>query len=86
MKFRSRPSIIEAFQWNGKPHDIPEPFRHHRDIDVPLPWESDLSLCIQTLEGRIRAQVGDWVVQGLKGEIYAIKPDIFAMRYDPVEE
>jgi hypothetical protein len=29
---------------------------------------------------------GDWIIRGVKGEIYPCKPDIFALTYDPVDE
>lgn len=38
---------------------------------------------IDTLEGTMTAQPGDWIVQGIKGELYPCKPDIFAATYDP---
>ena len=40
---------------------------------------------IATLEGTMRAEPGDWIITGVKGERYPCKPDIFAMTYDPVE-
>lgn len=39
---------------------------------------------IQTLEGTMRAEVGDWIITGVKGERYPCKPDIFAATYEPV--
>lgn len=39
---------------------------------------------IQTLEGTMTAQPGDWVILGVKGEIYPCKPDIFAQTYEIV--
>ncbi|WP_260427003.1 hypothetical protein [Burkholderia cenocepacia] len=41
---------------------------------------------IQTLEGRMSVEVGDWIITGVKGERYPCKPDIFAMTYEPVEQ
>ncbi len=41
-------------------------------------------LLIQTLEGSLMAQPGDWIIQGVKGELYPCKPDIFAATYDLV--
>ena len=41
-------------------------------------------LRIWTLEGVMEAQVGDWIIQGVKGEIYPCKPDIFKATYEPV--
>lgn len=40
-------------------------------------------LCIGTLEGTMVAEAGDWIIRGVKGEIYPCKPDIFAATYEP---
>lgn len=39
---------------------------------------------IKTLEGDHTASPGDWIIRGVKGELYPCKPDIFAATYDPV--
>lgn len=39
---------------------------------------------IDTLEGPMRVRRGDWVVLGVEGEVYAVKPSIFAKTYEPV--
>ena len=41
---------------------------------------------INTLEGRMTAQVGDWIIKGVAGEFYPCKPDIFEATYEAVEE
>ena len=41
-------------------------------------------LMIRTLEGDMRATYGDHVIQGVQGELYPCKPDIFAATYIPV--
>lgn len=46
----------------------------------PLPFGR-----IKTLEGTMSVQLGDWIIRGVKGELYACKPDIFAETYDLVE-
>jgi hypothetical protein len=38
---------------------------------------------IQTLEGQLHALPGDWIIRGIKGELYPCKPDIFAESYEP---
>lgn len=40
-------------------------------------------LAIQTLEGQMVARPGDWIIKGVKGEIYPCKPDIFEATYEP---
>jgi hypothetical protein len=42
-------------------------------------------LLIDTLEGVMRGDEGDWIIRGVKGEFYPCKPDIFAATYEPVE-
>ena len=39
---------------------------------------------IRTLEGTMTAHESDWVVQGVQGEFYPVKPDIFTATYEPV--
>ncbi|KKL21370.1 hypothetical protein LCGC14_2446120, partial [marine sediment metagenome] len=36
--------------------------------------------------GDMKANVGDWIIQGVKGEVYPCKPDIFEATYEPAEE
>ncbi len=38
---------------------------------------------ITTLEGEMTADPGDWIIRGVKGEFYPIKPDIFEQTYEP---
>lgn len=40
---------------------------------------------INTLEGTMVAQPGDWIIKGINGELYPCKPDIFEKTYDLVE-
>lgn len=41
---------------------------------------------IVTLEGTMRADPGDWIITGVKGERYPCKPDIFEATYEPAED
>ena len=41
-------------------------------------------LMIRTLEGDMRADDGDWIIKGIKGEFYPCKPDIFESSYEAV--
>lgn len=43
-------------------------------------------VAINTLEGWHRADLGDWIIKGVKGEFYPCKPDIFEMTYEPAME
>ena len=40
---------------------------------------------IETLEGVMKANKGDWIIKGVKGELYPCKPDVFEMTYEKVD-
>ena len=75
MKYRKKPVVIEAWQFDG----INFPALH------PFIWSGG-ELKIATLEGDMLVSPGDWVITGVKGEVYPCKPDIFEATYDPVEQ
>ena len=84
MKFRKKPVVIEAVQWDGKLPTIEKLLEGSTSKSV----EQDLcdpALVIETLEGKMRAEVGDWIIRGVKGELYPCKPDIFESTYDKVD-
>lgn len=90
MKYRKKPVVIEAVQllwttWNemcdfagvgkiedGKPEGV-------------MLEGNKCGLRIPTLEGEMLASEGDYVIRGVKGELYPCKPDIFDATYEPVE-
>lgn len=41
---------------------------------------------IETLEGVMTADIGDYIIKGVKGECYPCKPDIFHMTYEEISE
>lgn len=42
-------------------------------------------ITVSTLEGPIFASPGDWIIRGIKGELYPCKPDIFDATYEPAD-
>lgn len=91
-KFRKKPIVIEAEQFNGYPPD--GQYATRGAVVMPLGVGSGICECgarleahgaIKTLEGRMKACPGDWVITGVKGEHYPCKPDIFAATYEPAE-
>lgn len=85
-KFRKKPVVIHAVQWDGNMTTL-DPLWEHADPQ----WEVEQSLLdpalvIRTLEGDMRANVGDWIICGVNGELYPCKPDIFEKTYEPMEE
>ena len=48
-------------------------------------YQTNVELEISTLEGTMKANPGDWIITGVKGEKYPCKPDIFEASYELVE-
>lgn len=92
MKYRKKPVVIEAFQWTGGIDQKEDPIWIVEAIkkgDVLLsyaPTVAKPTLIIKTLEGSMAAQQGDYIIKGVKGELYPCKPDIFAATYEKVNE
>ena len=96
--FQKRPVIVEAFQMTRERRqdnsDWPEWL--HRAWCLPNDQAGSLfpedfpdsdgkdRLKIFTLEGAHLVDFDDWIIKGVKGEIYACKPDIFALSYEPL--
>jgi hypothetical protein len=99
MRFRKKPVEIEAVQllwstWNemcdhagvGKLSDgKPEGCYIDEDGNATTDANGKIGLQIPTLEGLMLAREGDWVIRGVKGELYPCKDEIFRMTYEPVE-
>ena len=81
MKYRKKPVCIEAIQYLGHNFNLVRQFVGN---GFPLHQLGDGVLGIQTLEGVMSAQIGDWIIRGVKGEHYPCKPDIFEATYEPV--
>ena len=79
MRFRKRPVEIEAWCNAQQGEGMPD------WVLADAVETDDGALIIRTLEGDMRADVGDWLVQGVKGEVYPVKPDIFVATYEKVE-
>lgn len=86
MKFRKKPVVIEAYQLIKETEHT---------VQLPPKWfvaalvngtitEDDgrTRIYIKTLEGIMQANIGDWIIQGVKGELYPCKPSIFAATYE----
>lgn len=78
MKYIKKPVVIEAVQWTGD--NIQEILDFADDVVQTTP-----SLLIETLEGTMRASIGDYIIKGVSGEFYPCKPDIFHKTYAPVD-
>lgn len=87
--FRKMPVEIEAIKFDGyeaSAREIEKAFRAEYEIEG---YGADyggrlVRLRIKTLEGTMTADPGDWIIKGVKGEVYPCKPDIFAATYEAV--
>jgi len=76
MRFTSLDSYLEIVDWMkavGDTHALAGEVRYTTPI-----------MLIQTLEGAMAANPGDWIVRGVAGEFYPCRDDIFAATYEPV--
>ena len=95
MKFRKKPVVIEAFQMTKKRRwDNSEwPTWLHiawnkmqgEEGALFISGKNGEDLSITTLEGDHKVTWDDYIIQGIKGELYSCKPDIFLQTYEPVD-
>lgn len=78
-KYRKKPVVVEAVQFANSA-DIHEFCKDKAREPVGKDY-----LEIETLEGVMRANKGDYIIKGVAGEFYPCKPDIFEQTYEPVE-
>jgi hypothetical protein len=87
-KFRKRTVVIEAViaidlmraaknDWDS----LPDWFRQHYESGGVV--ITDEGIYLPTLEGTMFAQPYDWVIRGVKNEVYPCRDDIFRMTYEP---
>jgi hypothetical protein len=76
-QYRKKPVVINALQFDGKNWEAIGEF-----VGQQAECRGKEVLVIKTLEGDMLANVGDWIIKGVKGEFYPCKPDIFAATYD----
>lgn len=85
-KYRKQPVVIEAMRYDGSNAvAVVRWFTKHLDDPAPYVAAQTGDLVIPTLEGDMRASVGDWIIRGVQGEFYPCKPAIFEATYEPVE-
>lgn len=84
-KYRKKPVVIEAMQFTEETKD--QVFNWvQRNHYASWDKNENPSLVIQTLEGDMTANLGDFIIKGIQGEFYPCKPDIFKATYELVEE
>lgn len=86
MKYRKKPVIIEAIQFEDNSDRIIEIHEFMGGDTIRVNYEDKVNpyLKIETLEGIMKASVGDYIIKGVNGEFYPCKPDIFEKTYERV--
>jgi len=79
-KYRKKPVVIEAFKWGTDV--VPDWWKRVNGLTLDV---NTGSAFIPTLEGTMEAKLGDYIIQGVQGEVYPCKPDIFEATYEAVE-
>lgn len=92
MQFRKKPVVIEAIQFKGS-ENMEEVDTFMNGAALPASPNANVQhgfqtwpdrVVISTLEGIMYGDVGDWIIKGVKGELYPCKPDIFEATYEGV--
>lgn len=78
-KYRKKPVVVDAIQWTGE--NLQEIKKFTEGNFLPFDNEGN-EWYIKTLEGNLGAEIGSYIIKGVKGEFYACEPDIFAMTYE----
>lgn len=81
MKFRKKPVVVDVFQFTVD--EVPQWWKDRNDIMIEV---NTCTALIPTLEGVMRASPLDYIIKGVKGEIYPCKPDIFEQTYEVINE
>lgn len=82
--YRKKPVVIQAILWDGEFSTIKK-FIPIENASEPSTFDREKkTITIHTLEGDMTANLGDWIIRGVNGEIYPCKPDIFEKTYEKV--
>lgn len=80
MKYRKKPVIIEAIHFNGSNYNEIKLFSVGK-FYINNAYE----FVVDTLEGQMKADVGDYIIKGVNGEFYPCNPDIFKKTYEEIK-
>ena len=94
VKFRKKPVVIEAMQFDGSRTSIEAICRWSNVAPLDDAWvdytyqgaDDVLDPMCHTLEGPLNITPGDWIIRGIAGEFYPCRSDIFDATYEPVQE
>ena len=93
-RFRKKPVEVEAFQMTEEraadqsewPDWLSERWTYPYGSEGSMNWNPDSGkMVIHTLERAHRVNWDDWIIQGVAGELYSVKPEIFEATYELVD-
>ena len=91
-RFRKRPVVIEAMRLSAYTQGLPngDVWQWMRDGGATFVMDQmdpgPAFMRIDTLEGEMTAQIGDWIIKGVQGEFYPVKDSIFRETYVEVDD
>ena len=86
MKYRKKPVVIEAWIFDGRLDYSKTLPKEIKDQTTKIRLDQNSRLMIETLEGIMYANSGDYIIKGIQGEYHPCKPDIFEQTYEMVGE
>lgn len=99
MRYKKKPIVVEAVQFincyvraieecfNEVPKWLHEAFEEQVIYRIPrIDIESQSFLRISTIEGNMDLTQGNWLIKGVKGELYPCNDEIFRMTYEEVKD
>jgi hypothetical protein len=85
-QYRKKPVVIEAIELKDLNVNTLVNIQRFAGLGNDNLLAVSDGVLIKTLEGTMKASIGDWIIKGVNGEFYPCKPDIFEKTYDKVEE
>jgi len=90
MKYMKLPVVVEAIKWTADNRQEEDPkwlvdAIERGEVTFKNFGFNSVEMTIYTLEGPITASRGDYIIQGVAGELYPCKPDIFEQTYEQVD-
>ena len=80
MKYTKKPVEVEAFKYNGDFKD------RNGNWYNAIEFDKEPELFVDTIDGTHMVRHGDYIVRGIKGELYNVRADIFEETYEMVKE
>jgi hypothetical protein len=82
--YRKKPVVIEAVQLKDLEIRTLMALQHFAGLGNDKLLAVSDGVMINTLEGNMKASIGDFIIKGVQGELYPCKPDIFEKTYEEV--